>query len=181
MMQRNIITALATMLVVCASPFANAQQTEQLVLDETLSGSFGKVWAAVQRAMNESNCGKPQNMKVIEPEDVDGFYRGIYVSDYCVLATGEETTAEIMKKYGNTPRIRNGIWVNGRIQYRLNVREERRNETRVILKAELSGFEEYITNQMHFWNSNGDLERKMMELIKKYTAEEVKKASEQED
>lgn len=179
-MNRIRCIALALVLVAAAVP-ALAQQTEQLVLDEVVSGSFGKVWAAVQRAMDENKCGKPQNLKVIEPEDVDGFYRGIYVSDYCVLASGEETTEDEMEKFGILPRIRNGVWVNGRIQYRLNVREERRNETRIILKAELSGFEEYITNQMHFWNSNGDLERKMMALIKQYTAEEVKKATEQED
>lgn len=172
----------ATLLVLaCSATTSLAQQAEQLVLNEVLVGSFGKVWTAVQRAMAENQCGKPQNLKVIEPEDVDGFYKGIYVSDYCVLASGEETTADDMEKYGKIPRIRNGIWVNGRIQYRLNVREEQRNSTRIILKAELSGFEEYITNQMHFWNSNGDLERKMLELIKKYTAEEVSKSTKEDD
>jgi len=179
-MNRIFLTAVLLTMTVFAGTL-RAQQAEQLVLDEKLTGSFGKVWAAVQRAMEKNLCGKPQVLKVIEPEEVDGFYRGTYVSDYCVLATGEDSTADEMDKYGTLPRIRNGIWVNGRIQFRLSVREERRNETRVVLKAELSGFEEYITNQMHFWNSNGDLERKMMALIKQFTAEEMKKAAEQDD
>lgn len=151
----------------------DAQQ--QIVLTETVDGSFGATWEAVKRAMIEFRCDKPQQEKVIEPAEVDGFYKGLYVSDYCILKTGEDSTSKVMEQYGKLPRIRQGIWASGRIQFKINVREEERGKTKVVLKAELSGFEEYITQSVHFWNSNGILEQRAMDLIKKYTLEEAQK------
>ena len=148
---------------------------QQIVLTETVDGSFGAAWEAVKRAMAEFRCEKPQQEKVIEPAEVDGFYKGLYVSDYCILKTGEDSTAKVMELYGKLPRIRQGVWINGRIQFKINVREEERGKTKVVLKAELSGFEEFITNAVHFWNSNGILEQRAMDLIKKYTLEEAQK------
>jgi hypothetical protein len=84
-----------------------------------------------------------------------------------------------MEAFGDLPRIRNGIWITGRVQFRVAVREEQRNKTKVVLKAELSGFEEYITNQVHFWNSNGKLEEEMVGLIKKFTAEALDSRNEE--
>jgi hypothetical protein len=51
------------------------------------------------------------------------------------------------------------------VQFKLNVKEEGVRQTKIILRAELSGFEEFITNQVHFWTSNGVLEKRMMAAI----------------
>jgi hypothetical protein len=165
--------------IVVASTNLCAQQ-EQQTFTFVLDGSFGKVWSAVEKAMAVRQCGQAQVKKVVEPEEVDGFYKGTYVSDFCVLVKGEDSTQDVMEAFGDLPRIRNGMWISGRVQFRIAVREEQRNKTKVILKAELSGFEEYITNQVHFWNSNGKLEEEMVALIKKFTAEAVDSRSEEE-
>jgi hypothetical protein len=70
-----------------------------------------------------------------------------------------------MEQYGKLPMIRGGIWITGRVQFKVNVREIGVRQTVLILRAELSGFEQFITNAVHFWTSNGVLERRMHEAI----------------
>lgn len=153
--------------------FAKNEQ-EQIVLTETVDVSFGKVWDAIKESMTEFGCPQPQTDNVIEPVEETGFYRGVYVSDYCILSTGEDSTRYRMEKYGEIPRIRGGIWITGRIQFKVNVKEEGVRNTKIILRSELSGFEEFITNQVHFWYGNGLLDRQMMDAILK----KIKAASE---
>jgi len=175
-MTTRLMAFMAMLLLSATTMTVQAQEgQQQIILTETVDGSFGATWEAVKRAMNDFRCDKPQQEKVIEPAEVDGFYKGLYVSDYCILKTGEDSTSKVMEQYGKLPRIRQGIWTSGRIQFKINVREEERGKTKVVLKAELSGFEEYITAAVHFWTSNGILEQRAMDLIKKYTAEEAQK------
>lgn len=141
------------------------EQPEQIVLTQTVNASFGKVWDAIKEAMTEFGCPKPQTDKVIEPVEETGFYKGVYVSDFCIIVTGEDSTRDKMEQYGEIPRVRGGIWITGRVQYKVNVKEEGVRNTKITLRAELSGFEEFITNQVYFWTSNGILEKKMMENI----------------
>lgn len=154
-------------------------EPEQIIVSESIKGSFGKVWRAIKRSMDASGCPKPQIEKIIEPAEEGGLYKGQYVSDYCILAEGDDSTKDVIEKYSSVPRIRGGIWVTCRVQYKLNVKEEENGMTKVILRAEMSGFEEFITAANHFWVSNGDLERRMMSTILLYTQEEIKKASEE--
>lgn len=158
-------------LVFGAATFASAQETpnpevpQQIVITQTFDASFGKVWAAIKKAMETAACGKAQQEKVIEPAEEGGLYKGIYVTDYCLLVQGEDSSKAKMKPYGEAPRIRGGVWITGRVQYKLNVKEESAKKVKVILRAELSGFEEFITNQVFFWPSNGVLEKQMMDAI----------------
>lgn len=160
---------------------ANDDEQVEVTVTEVVAGSFGSAWAAVKRTMETFSCGKPQQERVTEPAEVDGFYKGLYVSDYCILKTGEDSTKKVLELYGKVPRIRGGIWINGRVQFKVSVREEERGRTKVVLKAELSGFEEFITNGVHFWASNGILERRAMDIIIKFTAEEAQKARSSDD
>ncbi|NQW30638.1 MAG: hypothetical protein HQ472_09005 [Ignavibacteria bacterium] len=148
-----------------AIPAQAGDEPEQLVLQETVQASFGKAWDAVKQCMTNFGCPKPQTEKIIEPDDPTGFYRGIYVSDFCMIVLGEDSTRDKMEEYGELPRVRGGIWISGRIQYKINVKEEGIRNTKITLKAELSGFEEFITNQIYFWASNGKLEKEMMAKI----------------
>ena len=158
-------SALIAFLAVILAPAATTLAQDQVILRDTLDASFGTVWSSMQESMAEMACGKAQTNKVIEPEDELGFYKGQYISDFCMLATGEDTTADYMEQFGDLPRIRGGIWITGRIQYKVNVKEIGVRQTVMILRAELSGFEEFITNRVYFWTSNGILERQMRDAI----------------
>ena len=159
------LALIATLALLIAPSAATLAQDEAVILRDTLNASFGTVWSSMQDAMAEMACGKAQTNKVIEPEDELGFYKGQYISDFCMLATGEDTTADYMEQFGELPRIRGGIWITGRIQYKVNVKEIGVRQTVMILRAELSGFEEFITNRVYFWTSNGILERQMRDTI----------------
>ena len=153
-------------LVCSAATVVKAQETaDQIVLTESFDASFGKVWAAMKNAMDVAACGKAQQEKVIEPAEEGGLYKGVYVSDYCLIAQGEDSSKIIMKQYGEVPPIRGGMWITGRVQYKINVKEESAKKVKIVLRAELSGFEEFITNQVYFWASNGILEKRMMDAI----------------
>ena len=151
--------------ILCSASMAAQDEPQPVVLTETVQGRFGTVWESLKTAIEEFGCPKPQVIKVIEPAEEGGLYKGQYVSDYCVLAEGEDTTKATIQKYSDVPRIRGGIWVTCRVQYKINVREEEGGITKIILRAEMSGFEEFITAANHFWVSNGILERQMMETI----------------
>ena len=148
-----------------AVPSQAAEEPPQVILRDTINSSFGKVWKRVKELMKTEGCGRPQTEKIIEPEDEVGFYKGIYVSDFCMLVTGEDSTKGHMEAYGKIPRIRGGIWITGRVQYKVNVKEIGVRQTMIIVRAELSGFEEFITNRIYFWTSNGKLEEIMMAAI----------------
>jgi hypothetical protein len=151
--------------LICGGSLRAQDEQQPVVLTETVKGRFGTVWEAVKISIEEFGCPKPQVIKVIEPAEEGGLYKGQYVSDYCVLSEGEDTTKATIQKYSEVPRIRGGIWVTCRVQYKINVREEDEGVTKIILRAEMSGFEEFITAANHFWVSNGDLERQMMATI----------------
>ncbi len=151
--------------ILCSASMVAQDEPQPVVLTETVQGRFGTVWESLKTAIEEFGCPKPQVIKVIEPAEEGGLYKGQYVSDYCVLAEGEDTTKATIQKYSDVPRIRGGIWVTCRVQYKINVREEEGGITKIILRAEMSGFEEFITAANHFWVSNGILERQMMETI----------------
>ncbi len=162
-MKHIVLTLLA---IVSLSGTLIAQDEQQpVVLNETVQARFGTVWEALKTSIEEFGCPKPQVIKVIEPAEEGGLYKGQFVSDYCLLAAGEDTTKSTIEKYSDVPRIRGGIWVTCRVQYKVNVKEEDGGVTKIILRAEMSGFEEFITAANHFWVSNGVLERQMMDTI----------------
>ncbi len=168
-MKYAILILAALLLTVPLS--AAGDEQEQIVLEETLDVSFGRAWAGVKNAMEVRGCSKPEVEKVIEPAEEGGQYKGLYKSDYCIIVTGEDSTKTVMERYGEMPRIRMAIWTTGRIKYYINVKELENRKAKITLKAQMSGYEEYITSQVYFWNSNGILEREMMALIIKMASE----------
>lgn len=151
--------------ILCSASMVAQDEPQPIVLKESVQGSFLLVWGSVKEVFAESSCNVPQIAKPTPPAEEGGLYKGQYVSDYCVLAEGEDTTKATIQKYSDVPRIRGGIWVTCRVQYKINVLEEEGGITKIILRAEMSGFEEFITTANHFWVSNGILERQMMEKI----------------
>lgn len=168
---RNVVVKAVTLLLsmsvflISVITVSADEPPKQVILTKVVAASFGKVWDAIQSSMRELGCSKPQTEKITEPAEEGGFYTGLYVSDFCVIVKGEDSTKQYMEQFGQIPRIRGGIWVAGRVQYKVNVKEEGIRQTKIILRAEVSGFEEFITNAIHFWTSNGILEQRMMDSI----------------
>lgn len=180
-MKTSRIALLFIAVMVFATPILLAQDAtqEQIVLTETVPTTFGKVWRAVKRSMADIACTNATEENITEPAEEGGMYKGKYVSEFCLLAQGTDTTKNVMKRYSEVPRIRNGMWSTFRIQYKINLKEEEGNTTKIILRVQFSGFEEYITQETHFWNSNGILEKQMMERILANVKKEIEGSSQE--
>ncbi len=136
---------------------------------------FDLVQKASAEAITETNCQISVN-KVLKDEK--GFNKGKVFSDYCVFSLGKEETFGNLKKYSlKVPVIRGGIWENGRMQYKVLLTENEDQSVNIEVKGEISGMESFVTGEVHFWKSNGFLETKILENIKKklgFPFEEVK-------
>jgi len=118
---------------------------------------------AVNKAIDDIDCVVTKNvMKTAR----NGRMKAIIRSDYCVFAEGD-STFDLIKKYSyKTPHIRGGSWLNGRMQYKFMLKEKNDSTVYLLLKGNLSGFEDTMTNRVHFWKSNGIFEHRMLESIK---------------
>ena len=132
--------------------------------EDSLSYSFEVVWNAIKLSLENISCLISQE-KYSQTDQ--GLFKGSLKSDYCVFSQGKDTTFNVLKKYSiEVPYIRGGLWLNGRIQYKFNLTERENNTIYIVLKAELSGWEDFVTHEVHFWKSNGYLETMMMKNIK---------------
>lgn len=132
--------------------------------EDTFNETFETVWLAIKKTLEDIGC-----MISYEKyqQDTNGLFRGTIKSDFCVFSMGKDTTFKVLKRFSyEMPLIRGGIWINGRIQYTFRVIENEDGSIYLSFKGQLSGFEEFVTHQVHFWKSNGYLETKMLERIK---------------
>jgi hypothetical protein len=130
--------------------------------EATYKAPIDVVTEAVRKAIEDINCVLIQD---VLKTDQDGWLRAIIKSDYCVFAEGDSTFA-LLKKYSyEMPFIRGGAWSNGRMQYKFVITEKPDNKVYLLLKGNISGFEHYVTNRVHFWVSNGTLEHEILEAI----------------
>lgn len=140
---------------------------------------FETVWNAANKAIEELGC---QTIKKTTKQNDEGLYKGFLHSDFCVFITGDAAydslkkySAEILhkdnpQKIEPIPFIRGGDWVTGRIQYKFTIEEKEQGKVTIKLVAELSGMEQHITGQIHFWTSNGIFEDRILEKIKNYSS-----------
>lgn len=166
------ILLLATVAAVVAAP-AQDKEPEKIILTELTTASIGKVWMAIKRSMEEVGCAKAMSISEPESSTEDGPLKAKWVSEYCILQSGTDSVVAYIKRYSELPRIRGGIWRTCRVQYTVNVKEVEDSKVKIILRAEMSGFEEYIEQRVLFWPSNGILEREMMARILKYSTAEA--------
>ena len=138
--------------------------------DLTFTESFDVVKDAVTAVLEDIQCLTTQN---VLKTDKDGFNRQIIKSDFCVFVEGDSTFEKLRFFSKEMPFIRGGTWKNGRMQYNFVVTEQAEGSTYLLLKGNLSGFENYVTNKVHFWESNGQLEQAILDAI----TEKVKKLS----
>lgn len=131
---------------------------------------FDDVWNATIKAIEETGC---QIATKTNAQDEEGFLKGKIVSDFCVFAMKErkDEVIDSLGKYSyDMPFIRAGVWESGRVQYKI-VLKESEGKVDMLLKAEISGREGYITSEVHFWKSNGYLEHFLIERIRQILAE----------
>ncbi|MFN4908604.1 MAG: hypothetical protein ACK475_10790 [Bacteroidota bacterium] len=167
-MRAAFALVLAALLCGTLPVMAQEAEPEPIILTELTSASIGKVWVAIKKCMEEVGCPKPQAYTEPGSTDDDGPMKGKWVSEYCMLQQGTDSVKAYIKKYSEIPRIRGGIWSTCRVQYTFNIKEVEDGKTKIILRAQMSGYEEFITQSTHFWPSNGNLEREMMARLLKY-------------
>lgn len=136
--------------------------------EQTFDQPFEIVWNAIIKAVEENNCMfKTKNYRTTD----EGFFKGSIQSDFCVFTQGKDSTFDVLKRYSlEMPMIRGGNWVNGRIQYKFIIKEQEDGMVYMLMKTELSGFEEYVTYEVHFWQSNGLLEKAILDRINELIA-----------
>jgi len=136
---------------------------------EVYDYSFEIVHKAVVKAINDLGCMISQDKPT---QNDQGLYKASVKSDFCVFTTGTDSTFKTLKKYSVLlPLIRGGIWENGRMQYKFKMEEQADGKVKLLLTGELSGFENFVTHEVHFWQSNGKFETWILELVKKNIAE----------
>lgn len=168
---KRLLTAISLLLIVAALPAVSlrAQDQEQpKIYREVFNKSFPTVWKSIKKALEETDC-LVEHEKYSESDE--GTYKGKITSVFCVLAAGEDTTEDVMERYAKRiPYIRGATWTSVRMQYLFYVTENDDQTVEVKLKGEISGFESYVTNIFHYFASNGVLEEKMMERLKRVVA-----------
>lgn len=143
---------------------AVAQKEQTLVFNENFQYSFPKVFKTIKTTLEERGC-RIERDKYSEGDE--GLFKGIVKSEFCVFVQGEDSTYDVLERYSQrVPVIRAGTWTNGRIQYIIVLKEKEDQSVDMELKGEISGFEDYVTHQVHFFPSNGVLEKEFIEALK---------------
>ena len=166
---------LIALIMTCASCMLNittlhAQFEEdlpQITTQDTLKASIRTVWKGIKRSFYELGTFSDPSTRDPKMDEKTGLYRGFIRSDFRVFAGGADTTFIVLERYGRLPVIRGGTWMAGRAKYEFKVRELAEDLTQVSLVCGISGYEEGVTNEVHFWNSNGILDKEIMDLLKK--------------
>ncbi|MFN4767855.1 MAG: hypothetical protein ACK49C_03750 [Ignavibacteria bacterium] len=165
----------SALFIICFSCMVNVaplkaqfeEDLPQITTEDTLKSSIRTVWKGIKRAFNELGTFSDPSTRDPKMDEKTGLYRGFIRSDFRVFASGSDTTAEVLERYGRLPVIRGGTWKAGRVKYEFKVRELAEDLTYVALVCGISGYEEGVTNEVHFWNSNGILDKEMLQLLRK--------------
>jgi hypothetical protein len=154
----------AAFLIFAGFSSAFAQKEETLIFTENFQQPFPKLFKTIKTTLEEKGC-RIERDKYSEGDE--GLFKGIVKSEFCVFVTGADSTRTFLERYSQrVPVIRGGEWTAGRIQYIIVLKEKEDNSVDFELKAEISGFEEYVTHQVHFFPANGILEKELINTIK---------------
>ncbi len=165
------IVLAALLLSSATSSFAQDEQQkadQPLTFREVFNAPFPAVWKSIKQALGEDGC-LVEHEKYSEADN--GTYKGKLTSLFCVLAAGEDSTEEVMERYSKrVPYIRGGYWTSVRMQYIFYVTEKEDHTVQLILKGEISGYEEHVTHQFHYFDTNGVLEQRIIDKLKRLVA-----------
>ena len=143
----------------------------QITTNDTLNYPIKTVWKSIKRAFFVKGTFSDPSTREPKLDENTNLYRGSIRSDFCVFASDPDTTADVLERYGRLPVIRGGKWIAGRVKYEFRVRELTEEQTTVSLVCGISGYEDAVTGSVHFWNSNGILDKEILELVSKLAAD----------
>lgn len=125
---------------------------------------FVDVWNAVVESIEDQGCAM---MTKVQKTNDEGFLKGVMKSEFCVFVN-DDTTFDLLRIYSvKMPVIRGGIWTSGRIQFKIILEEINEGEgTSILIKGELSGSEDNVTNEVHFWEANGWFQTDLLYRVK---------------
>lgn len=165
------------LLVLSFLAFAISTQAQEIVdsnsrypyykdtFDLKVNAAFEPLWNSAKELISEMG-GQLAVQKSYQNDE--GLFQGTLKSDNVVLAEGSDTTFNVLQRYEyKMIYIPNNDWNIGRVNYRLLMSEIDEKTTRLRLFVQLSGFEKRITNQFHFFKSNGLLEKDFIERLYK--------------
>jgi hypothetical protein len=164
-----ILNVLVCAALLCGTLPAAAQKGKG-VIKENLKVEFPTLLKAVKKSLSDLGC----RVEVEKTEQgSDNLYRSNIRTEFYIVSTGVDTTKEFMEKLSceaddceKFPFIRGGEWVSGRVQYSIVLKEKDDETVDFLLKGELSGYEQWVTSKVHFWDSNGILERDFYNSIR---------------
>ena len=131
--------------------------------------SFTDVWNSIITALDQINC---QVMQKKESQTETGALKGNIQSDFCVFSMAGNNVKDSLEKYSyKLPVIRGAVWENARMQYKFILKENEDLTVNILIKGDLSGREKNVTNEVHFWQSNGIFETQMIDRVKKILGE----------
>jgi hypothetical protein len=131
--------------------------------DATYEAPIDIVAKAVKKTLDDISCVIVQAKE--KTDDEDGWARWIIKSDFCVFVEGDSSFTKLREKSYNMPFIRGGAWKNGRMQYKFVITEQPDEKVYLLLTGNMSGFEHFVTNRVHFWESNGQFEHEILVSI----------------
>jgi hypothetical protein len=130
----------------------------------TTTKPFEEVFQAIKTIFESGSC---LLITKTSKQDDKGNYKGTIQSDFCVFVSESDYTYDSLDYYSmKVPIIRGAVWKNGRVQYKFLLKELEDASVNIVIKAEISGYEGSMTNEVHFWESNGYFEHRMMQKIK---------------
>lgn len=147
--------------------------------DATYTAPIEVVSKAVIKALDDIACVIVQKKE--KTDDEDGWIRWVIKSDFCVFVEGDSTFVKLQERSYKMPFIRGGAWKSGRMQYKFVITEQPDDKVYLLLTGNMSGFEHFVTNRVHFWESNGQFEHDILTAIEKNIEElliEFKKKNE---
>lgn len=127
---------------------------------------FEDAWNAVKTVFDEMGIFL---MNEVQKQDDEGFFKGIIKTEYSVFVNDKSKAVPELKRYSyDMPYIRGAVWINGRSQYTVVINEIDDGErVSILVRCEISGREDNVTNEVHFWKSNGYLETNLYKRIEK--------------
>lgn len=133
--------------------------------EEVFDAPFVTVWNSIKEIITVSGC-QLTSQKYSQTDE--GYYKGIIRTDYCIFATGPDSSYKLCQMYQmDMPYLPSAKWISGRINYKIILKEMPDGKVSMTLTSEMSGYEVSVTNKVHFWKSNGLLEHQIIEEFKK--------------
>lgn len=140
--------------------------------EATYEAPFEVVWASVKEVIGTYGVTVAQQKN---SQDDEGLYKGVIKSENIVFTEGTDTTYQTLQKYHyNMKYIPGSVWSNGRIAYKIILKEVKSGTIAMTMTSEISAFESYVTEEYHFWKSNGLLEKEFLDRLNAIVAKNNK-------